>query len=87
MELTCNNIIKLRNGKVGAVTCFNDRPAILVFEAYTNPISRYDAELKNKNTDYDIVEVRDGNGVERLQDIYRKRFDLEALPLIWKREE
>ena len=48
MELRNNQVIELRNGILGVVASFNDTPFQLIFKSYTNPISRYNAELKNK---------------------------------------
>lgn len=90
MELSCNNIVRLKNGFVGAVTCFNGKPTVIAFKNYANPVSNYDGELNKKNskgTDYDIEEVYDGSSVEDMGSVYSKRFNLSELPSIWKRGE
>ena len=64
MVLENNQIVELRNGIFGVVASFNDKPFQLVFKSYTNPISRYDENLKTKNSSYDIVKIYDGTKTE-----------------------
>jgi hypothetical protein len=87
MELKCNQVVKLRNGNHGVVACFNGKPFQLIFTAYTSPISRYDGELKNKNNNYDIVEVFDGSTIENVKDVFKRGFKSDKLESVWKREE
>jgi hypothetical protein len=87
MELTCNKIVELRNGKFGVVACFNEKPFQLVFDSFTTPIGRYNDELKNKNTNYDIVKVYDGSSVENVLNVFKKGFDTDGLELVWERKD
>jgi predicted RNA methylase len=88
MELKVNQVVKLRNGKVGVVSGFNNKPCLVVFENYTSQLSRYDENLKHKKSnDYDIVEVYEGKKVEKFTDVYRKKFDLSTLKEVYKAEE
>ena len=43
--LKCNQIVVLRNGLVGIVANFNNKPSHLIFKAYCNPITQYDDDL------------------------------------------
>lgn len=86
-ELSCNQVVKLRNGKVGIVVCFNEKPTHIIFAAFTNPISKWDENLKNKNTEYDIVEVYDGSKLENSLDAFKKRTKIEEnLEILYKEE-
>ena len=49
MELQNNQVVQLRNGIFGLVSSFNNKPLQLIFRSYTNPVSRYDNNFKNKN--------------------------------------
>lgn len=84
MELSNNQVIQLRNGKCGVVASFNDKPFQLIFDSFTTPIGRYNAELKNKNTNYDIVKVFDGSKVENVLDVFKKKFNTDDLTLVWE---
>ena len=85
MELKSNQIIELRNGLFGVVASFNDKPFQLIFRSYTNPISRYDKDLKNKNTAYDIVRIYSGKNIENVTDVFSTKFNADDLDLIWER--
>lgn len=87
MELVCNQIVELRNGKFGVVACFNNKPFQLVFDSFTTPIGRYNEDLNNKNTNYDIVKVFDGSSVENVLDVFKKKFTSEGLELVWERKD
>lgn len=87
MELGNNQVVQLRNGKYGVVASFNDKPFQLVFDSFTTPIGRYDGELKNKNTNYDIVKVFNGAGVENVLDVFKKKFSTDNLTLVWERKD
>lgn len=87
MELTCNKIVELRNGKFGVVACFNEKPFQLVFDSFTTPIGRYNDELKNKNTNYDIVKIYDGSSVENVLAVFKKTFNTDGLALVWERKD
>lgn len=87
MELRNNQVIELRNGILGVVASFNNTPFQLIFKSYTNPISRYNAELKNKNSAYDIVKIYDGSTIEKVTDVFNNKFNTDKLNLIWERKD
>lgn len=87
MVLGNNQVVELRNGIFGVVASFNDKPFQLIFKSYTNPISRYDENLKNKNSAYDIVKIYDGTNVEKVTDVFGKKFTTDNLTLIWERND
>ena len=72
-KLACNQVVRLRNGKLGIVVCFNNTPSHIVFSSFTNPITKWDENLKHSNDDYDIVEVYDGSTLENPIDGFKKR--------------
>ena len=72
-KLACNQVVRLRNGKLGIVVCFNNNPSHIVFSSFTNPITKWDENLKHANSDYDIVEVYDGSTLESPMDGFKKR--------------
>ena len=72
-KLACNQVVRLRNGKLGIVVCFNKTPSHIVFSSFTNPITKWDENLKHANSDYDIVEVYDGSTLESPMDGFKKR--------------
>ena len=84
MEFKENQVVKLRNGIVGVTASFNSEPFQLVFASFTTPTRRYDENLKNKNENYDVVEVYDGSGMEDVKDAFKKSFKVEDLPIVWK---
>ena len=84
MELQKNQIVQLRNGIYGVVASFNDKPFQLIFRSYTNPISRYNEELKNKNSQYDIVKVFDGSAIINVTDVFKAKFNADNLTVIWE---
>lgn len=79
-----NQIVELRNGLYGAVASFNDKPFQIIFTAYTTPVRRYDENLKNKNTSYDIVRIYDGSSIEDITVVFKNKFTPENLPVIWE---
>ena len=85
MKLEVNQIVKLRNGKVGVTSAFNGKAFLLVFASFVTPIKRYNDDLRTKNENYDIMEVYDGEGVEA-NDVFKVKFSTDNLNLIWKRE-
>lgn len=87
MELGNNQVIQLRNGIYGVVASFNNKPFQLIFNSYTNPISRYNEELKNKNSAYDIVKIYSGENVEKVTDVFSRKFNADNLTLIWERKD
>ena len=87
MEFKENQVVKLRNGIYGVTASFNGKPFQLVFTAFTTPTRRYDDNLKNKNENYDIVEIYDGTKLEDVADVFKKSFNADGLELIWKRED
>lgn len=84
MKFGVNQIVELRNGLYGVVASFNDKPFQLVFKSYTNPISRYDNQLRNKNSSYDVIRVYDGSELENVTDVFSKKFDVNKYKLIWE---
>ena len=72
-KLACNQVVRLRNGKLGIVVCFINTPSHIVFSSFTNPITKWDENLKHANSDYDIVEVYDGSTLESPMDGFKKR--------------
>ena len=87
MELKENQVVKLRNGKVGVVTSFNGKPFQIIFDSYSNPVARYDKKLEHKNHDYDIVSVFSGESVSEPKDVFKKSFDIDALKRVWRKRE
>lgn len=87
MVLGNNQVVELRNGIFGVVASFNNKPFQLIFKSYTNPISRYDENLKNKNSAYDIVRIYDGANIEKVTDVFGKKFTTDNLTLIWERND
>lgn len=87
MELNVNQVIQLRNGIYGVVASFNNKPFQLIFRSYTNPISRYDENLKNKNEEYDIVKIFDGSNIENVSQVFGAKFNPNNLTLIWERHD
>lgn len=86
-NLECNNVVVLRNGLVGAVGCFNGKPAWLIFKSYINPIEKYNEELKHKNANYDVMAVYDGSPIENVSVLFKSKYDVSTLDLIWERKE
>lgn len=84
--LSCGQVVKLRNEKIGIVTCFNGKPSHVIMASFSNPITKWDDDLKHSNTNYDIVEVRDGSKVENPLDAFKKR-TFNDLDVLYKREE
>lgn len=84
MKLENNQVVELRNGLFGVVASFNNKPFQLIFKSYTNPISRYNEELKNKNTAYDIVKIYDGSTIENVTSVFSNSFNPSNLNLIWE---
>lgn len=87
MELGNNQVIQLRNGIYGVVASFNNKPFQLIFNSYTNPISRYDDDLKNKNSAYDIMKIYNGENLEKVTNVFSRKFNANDLILIWERKE
>ena len=87
MDLQKNQVVKLRNGKFGATATFNDKVFQIIFTAFSTPIKRYDENLKNKNAEYDIVEIFDGSSLEKVTDVFKGSFKADGLTSVWKRED
>lgn len=85
-QLSCNQVVKLRNNNLGIVTCFGDKPSHIIFKAFTNPINKWDKNLEQKNHNYDIVEVYDGSKLEDPLDGFKVR-KVAELDVLYKREE
>ncbi len=85
VKIGINQVVTLRNGKRGVVLGFNEKPFIIVFDSFTALINRFDETThKNKNKNYDIVAIHDGSSVENAKDVYKVKFDIDTLPLLWK---
>ena len=89
-KLSNGQIVKIANGSIGVVCSFNNKPFQIVFAAFTNPVSNWDENLnRNSKTEagrkYDIVELRDGSNIEDPSIVFKKKFNFEELPLVWKR--
>jgi hypothetical protein len=85
VKIDINQVVTLRNGKRGVVLGFNNKPFIIVFDSFTSPINRFDeTTYKHKNENYDIVAIHDGSSVENAKDVYKVKFDIDTLPLLWK---
>lgn len=87
--LNCNHIVKLRNGKIGAIGCILNQPWLLVFGNFTMRINRFADNGKCKTAgkeDYDIVEIFDGSGVDTAS-VYRANFSTEGLKCVWSEKK
>ena len=84
-ELSCKQVVKLRNGNVGIVVCFGDKPSHIIMNNFTNPIGKWDENLESKNHNYDIVEVYDGSKLEDPLDGFKKK-KVAELDVLYKRE-
>jgi hypothetical protein len=85
MELKNNQVIVLKNGKIGVTSSFNGKPFQLIFDTFTMPIRRLDENLEAKNSNYDVVEVYDGSTIEEVTDVFEKGYTTEGLKAVWKR--
>lgn len=79
-----NQIVELRNGLYGAVASFNDKPFQIIFTAYTTPVTKYNDNLQNKNSNYDIIRIYDGTSIDDVTVVFKKKFSPENLTLIWE---
>lgn len=82
MELNCNSIVVNRRGDVGAVACIVGKPHLVVYKTYTQQISAFDKDGKHKNTNYDIIDVYNGEKIDNPTDIFKKGFSVEGLELL-----
>ena len=87
MLLKSNQIVELRNGIYGVTADFNGKPFQLIFRSYTSPIGKYDDNLKNKNSTYDIVKIYDGSKLENVLDVFKNKFNPSELDLIWEEKQ
>ena len=85
MQFENNQVVKLRNGKMGVVASFNGRPFQLVFSAFSMPIRRFDENFNNSNHDYDVVEVYDGSSIDNVVNVFKASFTTNGLNLVWER--
>lgn len=85
MELQNDQIVVLRNGLIGVVGSFNNKPAWVIFKAYINTINKYNELLEHKNHNYDIVEIYDGSNVVNVNEIFTKSFNISSCKKIWER--
>ena len=82
-----NQIVVLRNGKIGVVTGFNGKPAQVVFDSFTKPARSFDPKtfvVNGNNREYDIVEVFNPREDTEYKEIFRKSFKTEGLKRVWK---
>lgn len=86
MELNVNQIVELTNGSFGYVASFNGKATLLVFKNYTNVLKRYNENLENSNSAYNIEKVYDGSPIEDVSQIFRKSFVPDGLELVWERK-
>lgn len=96
VELKENNIVVLRNGKIGAVASFNHIPRWIIFKAFMGILSKYNDDLKyqgknkatssvNEDSDYDIVKILDGSSITEVNDLFKDKIDISKLPIIFER--
>ena len=85
MELQVNQVVQNNRGDIGYIAAFNGVPALVVYERYTAQPSHFNENLEHKNPNYSIVKVWDGSTLEKPSVIYRKKFDLSTLPVIWEK--
>lgn len=81
MKLEVNDIVKIRRGDFGVVVGFNNKPCAILFHSFTSVLTRYNENLKHSNKEYDIVAVYNGDKVESYKEVYRAKFDPDALEL------
>ena len=96
-KLQPNQIVKFREGDYlyGCTASFQDRVAWVIFQAYCQPIEKYDENLNfksekiRKNDIVEVYNVPEKEFIECTKKIFNKRFDPSAynLELVWKREE
>lgn len=87
-DLKTNMVVVLANGKQGIVVGFNNIPTHIIFNAFTNPISRFNENLENKNPNYNIIKVYDGSDVTDTDEILRLircKKCIENLSIIWEK--
>ena len=85
MKLQVNQIVQNERGNIGYIAAFNGNPALVVYERYTAQPHHFNENLEHKNPNYSIVRVWDGSNIEQPSAIYRKKFDLSTLPIIWEK--
>lgn len=91
MELTSKQIVKLRNGNVGVVVGWGNKPTYLVAATFVNTIDKWDENgdrVKAKETPnkYDIMTIYDGSAVEEPTQVFKSSFNFDELPVVWSRE-
>ena len=90
-DLTNNHLIQFRNGHVGTVEFFNNKPARFMARAYNKRASSYNKDLtynsRNVSDDYDIIKVFDGTKLDNVDKVFYRKFDINQYPLIWERKE
>jgi hypothetical protein len=85
MELQLNQIVQNQRGDIGYVAGFNNKPVVVMFQAFPMTVSRFNENLENKNPNYSIIKIWDGSTLENETDIYKKKFDLSTLPVVWEK--
>lgn len=86
MMLNVNQVVKTANGNIGIVVSFNGEPSHIVFNSFTNPVSKWDENLEHKSANYSITEVYDGTKLANPLDAFKKSAHIEEnLPLVFKK--
>lgn len=71
-----DKIVRLKNGQIGIVTSFNGIPTHIIFKAFSNPLTQWNENGKHKhNSNYDIQDIFDSTNLDKITDIWLKRFD------------
>jgi len=86
-KLKENQIVVLRNGKVGVVTGFLGKPAQVVFDSFSKPARSFDEKtlaVSGNNRNYDIVEVYSAKEDVEFKDVFKKSFKLDELKRVWR---
>lgn len=85
MEFKVNQIVKNKRGNYGFIAGFNGKPCLVVYEAYTVALTRFDENLnfKNKPSDYEynITHIWDGEKMESYKDVWKASFKPEKFEL------
>lgn len=89
-DLKNNHLIQFRNGHVGTVEFFNNKPSRFMARAYNKRASSYKNDLtynsRNLSEDYDIMKVFDGSKLDNVDRVFYAKFDVNKYPLIWERK-
>lgn len=78
-----NHVVVLKNGITGIVVSFNGMPSHIIFNNFTNPLSKWDGNGKYKGKDdYSIKTILDGTSMLSAQDGFKKK-TTKDLPVLW----